>query len=238
MVRRARTPQRRRPAAPMTDDAPIFFDSPHAFRAWLHEHHAHAKALIVGFHKKATGKPSLTWPESVDQALRYGWIDGVRRSHDATSYTIRFTPRKPKSTWSAINIRRVGELTRLGLMTPAGAAAFARRDPERSALYSFERRARTLDADAEHALRRNAKAWAFWNAQRPSYQRMTSHWVMSAKRAETRAARLATLKACCVKGEWVPPLRAAQPARSKPAVTSKRATKPKAVVKRRAAPSK
>ena len=157
-----------------------------------------------------------------------GGTDLMPQSH---SGKVKFKP-------VLMNIRRVGELTSLGLMTPAGAAAFARRDPERSALYSFERRARTLDADAEHALRRNAKAWAFWNAQRPSYQRMTSHWVMSAKRAETRAARLATLKACCVKGEWVPPLRAAQPARSKPAVTSKRATKPKALVKRRAAPSK
>jgi len=201
--------------AALSDGAPLFFDSPAAFRAWLHEHHVHATALIVGFHKKATGKPSLTWPESVDQALCYGWIDGIRRSHDATSYTIRFTPRKAKSTWSAINIRRVGELTRLGLMMPAGVAAFARRDPARSEIYSFERHAKGLDAGAERALRRNAKAWAFWNAQRPSYRRTAAHWVMSAKRAETRAARLATLKACCAKGEWVPPLRAAQPAKTK-----------------------
>ncbi|MBI3567762.1 MAG: YdeI/OmpD-associated family protein [Gemmatimonadetes bacterium] len=203
--------------AALSDGAPVFFESPAAFRAWLHEHHARATALIVGFHKKATGKPTMTWPESVDEALCYGWIDGIRRSHDATSYTIRFTPRKAKSTWSAINIRRVGELTRLGLMTPAGTAAFARRDPERSEVYSFERRAKAFDADAERTLRRNAKAWAFWHAQRPSYRRTAAHWVMSAKRDATRASRLKTLVACSAKGLWVPPLRAAQPAKSRTA---------------------
>jgi uncharacterized protein YdeI (YjbR/CyaY-like superfamily) len=199
----------------LSDSAPVFFDSPKAFRAWLHEHHARATALIVGFHKKATGKPSLTWPESVDEAICYGWIDGIRRSHEATSYTIRFTPRKATSTWSAVNIRRVAALTAQGLMMPAGIAAFDRRDPARSEIYSFERRAHGLDAESEHALRRNAKAWAFWSTQRPSYRRIVAHWVMSAKRAETRAARLKTLKACCVKGEWVPPMLGAQPAKTK-----------------------
>lgn len=156
----------------MSDDAPIFFDSPHAFRAWLHEHHARATALIVGFHKKTTGTPCLTWPESVDQALAYGWIDGIRRSHDATSYTICFTPRKAKSTWSSVNIKRVAVLTALGQMMAAGLAAFARRDPERSEIYGYEHKARGLDEAAETSLRKTPKAWAFWHAQRPSYRRI------------------------------------------------------------------
>lgn len=218
----------------MSDHAPIFFDSPPAFRTWLHEHHAHATALVVGFHKKATGKPSLTWPESVDQALAYGWIDGIRRSHDDSSYTIRFTPRKAKSTWSSVNIKRVAELTARGHMMAAGLAAFARRDPERSEIYGYEHKVRGLDAAAEVVMRRAPNAWAFWHAQRPSYRRIAGNWVMSAKREATRAARLKTLVSCSAKGLWVPQLRDEQPAKSRAAMKPS-AAKPRPVTKAKAA---
>ncbi len=205
----------------MTDDALIFFDSPAAFRAWLHAHHAQSKALVVGFHKKATGKPTLTWPESVDAALCYGWIDGIRRSHDASSYTVRFTPRKATSIWSAVNIRKIAEQRAAGLMTPAGEAAFARRDPAKSEVYSFERQAKGLDAAQERAFTRRAKAWTFWNAQRPSYRKAAAHWVTSAKREETRASRLATLIACSAKARWIPQMAVAQPVKTKPPASPK-----------------
>src|SRR5258705_13444756 len=117
---------------------PVFFASPAAFRRWLAKHHATRKELLVGFHKVHTGKPSLTWPQSVDAALCYGWIDGLRRSLGEDAYTMRFTPRKPASIWSNVNTRRVAQLTRDGLMMPAGLAAFARRDPKRAGVYSFE----------------------------------------------------------------------------------------------------
>jgi len=222
-------------------DAPIFFESPSAFRAWLHEHHAHATALIVGFHKKHTRRPSLTWPESVDQALAYGWIDGVRRSHDATSYTIRFTPRKQRSVWSSVNIRRMAELHAMGLIMPAGAAAFARRDPHRDERYSYEYKAVGLDATTEAVLRKSPKAWRFWKAQRPSYVRIAGNWVMGAKREATRAVRLRTLIDCSARGVWIPPLRDAQPAKSREAARatiSAAAAKPAARSKKPAAAQK
>src|SRR5437762_563654 len=123
---------------------PTFFATPSEFRAWLEEHHNTAQELLVGFYKKSSGKPSITWPESVDQALCFGWIDGVRKGIDDVSYTIRFTPRKPVSTWSTINIARVAELTKLGLMAPAGLRAFERRRDDKSAIYAYENAVRTL----------------------------------------------------------------------------------------------
>ncbi|MEA2398505.1 MAG: hypothetical protein QOK25_2061 [Thermoleophilaceae bacterium] len=173
---------------------PTFFKEPDEFRAWLEEHHAEASELLVGFHKKGSGRPSITWPESVDQALCFGWIDGVRRSIDDESYTIRFTPRKKKSTWSAVNIARVAELTERGLMRPAGLAAFEARSAERSGIYAYEqRKTAKLDAAQEKRLRANAKAWDFFQAQPPWYRRTATWWVISAKREETRERRLATL---------------------------------------------
>ena len=128
---------------------PTFFATPEDFRAWLEAHHDTATELLVGFHKKGSGRPSITWPESVDQALCFGWIDGVRRRIDDDSYSIRFTPRKQRSNWSVVNVRRVGELTELGLMRPAGLAAFERRSDDRTAIYAYEqRKAAKLDADA------------------------------------------------------------------------------------------
>ncbi|MGA8806301.1 MAG: YdeI/OmpD-associated family protein [Thermoanaerobaculia bacterium] len=172
---------------------PHFFKTPADFRKWLAKNHSSATELLVGFYKKDSGKPSITWPESVDEALCFGWIDGVRRRIDDVSYSIRFTPRKKTSTWSAINIVRVAELTKLGRMQPAGLRAFEHRREEKSAIYSYENEARTLAAEDEKKLRANKKAWEFFNAQPPGYRRLSIYWITSAKKEETRARRLATL---------------------------------------------
>jgi uncharacterized protein YdeI (YjbR/CyaY-like superfamily) len=170
-----------------------FFETPAAFRAWLTEHHDRARELWVGFHKKGTGRPSITWPEAVDQALCFGWIDGVRKRIDDASYAIRFTPRQPGSIWSAVNVKRAGELAELGLMQPAGLAAFAARDEAKTNRYAYEQRAAALDEAAERQFRANAAAWAFFEAQPPSYRRAAIWWVVSAKKEETRRKRLAVL---------------------------------------------
>ena len=173
---------------------PTFFATPAAFRAWFEEHHHRAPELLVGFYKKGSGKPSITWPESVDQALCFGWIDGVRKSIDEDSYTIRFTPRRPGSTWSAVNIKRAHELKELGLMQPAGLAAFEKRDEKKSAIYSYEQRNSAKFSPAhEKQFRGNPKAWEFFKAQAPSYQRIATYYVASAQKEETRLKRLAKL---------------------------------------------
>ena len=173
---------------------PVFFATPDEFRAWLQEHHATESEVLVGFHKKGSGRPSITWPQSVDQALCFGWIDGVRRRIDDASYSIRFTPRKARSTWSAINVRRVAELAAEGLMHPAGIAAFERRSDDKTAIYSYEQReAARLDAEQERRFRANARAWDWFQAQPPSYRRTATYWVISAKRQETRDRRLERL---------------------------------------------
>lgn len=182
---------------------PTFFPTPAAFRKWLETNHASATKLLAGFYKKNSGKPSITWPESVDQALCFGWIDGVRRRIDEVSYSIRFTPRKQISNWSAVNIARVAELTRLGLMRPAGLRVFEQRREEKSAIYTYENAVRTLDPAAEKTFRANRKAWQFFNAQAPSYRRVCIYWVTSAKKEETRARRLATLINDSASGERV-----------------------------------
>ena len=186
---------------------PTFFATPEEFRAWLERHHEQETELLVGFYKKGTGKPSITWPASVDEALCFGWIDGVRRSLGDEAYTIRFTPRKPTSNWSAINVGRVAELTKLGRMRPAGLRAFAARRPEKTGVYSFERREQAKLSPAEaRALRANRKAAAFFEARPPWYQRAVLHWIVSAKRPETRARRLAQLISDSAAGRTVPPL--------------------------------
>jgi uncharacterized protein YdeI (YjbR/CyaY-like superfamily) len=180
----------------MPDPAPdpTFFPTPADFRAWLEAHHAQESELLVGFYKKGSGQPSITWPESVDEALCFGWIDGVRRRRDDASYTIRFTPRQARSTWSAVNIKRVQELTAQGRMHPAGLTAFAARSDANSAIYAYEQRhTATLDPIEEQQFQANRPAWAFFQAQPPSYRRTALYWVVSAKRAETRQKRLATL---------------------------------------------
>jgi uncharacterized protein YdeI (YjbR/CyaY-like superfamily) len=170
-----------------------YFPSPGAFRDWLEANHATATELVVGFHKRQTGAPSLTWAQSVDQALCFGWIDGVRRRVDDDRYVIRFTPRRRGSRWSDVNTRRFEELAEAGLVHPAGRAAFDARDPARTAEYSYEARRRPLPPDYEERLRADAAAWAFWQAQPPGYRRTAAWWVVSAKREDTRARRLATL---------------------------------------------
>jgi uncharacterized protein YdeI (YjbR/CyaY-like superfamily) len=172
---------------------PTFFPTPNAFRKWLQKNHLKEKELLVGFYKRGSGKPSITWPESVDQALSFGWIDGVRRRIDDESYSIRFTPRRRGSIWSAINIKRVAELEKLGLMTDAGRRAFEARDEKKSAIYSYENRAKTFPSEMEKRFRANKKAWDWWSEQPPWYRRVTTHWVLSAKKEETRERRLATL---------------------------------------------
>ncbi len=186
---------------------PTFFATPDEFRAWFEARHDSETELLVGFYKKSTGRPSITWPESVDQALCFGWIDGVRRSVDADSYSIRFTPRKSRSIWSAANIKRAKELIELGLMTPTGLKAFELRADERSAIYAHEQRhAAELDEAAERQLRANQQAWEFFQAQPPSYRRTALWWVISAKREETRLKRLGTLIDDSAHGRTIRPL--------------------------------
>ena len=192
---------------------PLFFAAPEELRHWLERHHASARELWVGFHKRATGKPSLTWPQSVDEALCFGWIDGVRKSLGADSYTIRFTPRKPDSHWSAVNIRRMAELQRDGRVRPAGQAAFDRRSAARSARYSYEQRHEArLEPPAEARFRAAGDAWEHFQAQPPWYRRTATYWVASAKREETRERRLAQLIACSAAGKPLPGLDRGKPA--------------------------
>jgi uncharacterized protein YdeI (YjbR/CyaY-like superfamily) len=184
---------------------PIFFASAAEWRAWLAANHATATEVLFGFHKVATGRAGVTYQEALDEALAFGWIDGVRRG-GAEHWTIRFTPRKPKSIWSAVNIRRVGELSALGKMHPAGMAAFAARDPARQKRYSYENRNVALAAEYEKQFRADRKAWAWFEAMPPSYRRPATWWVMSAKQEETRQRRLATLIADSAAGRKIKPL--------------------------------
>jgi uncharacterized protein YdeI (YjbR/CyaY-like superfamily) len=172
---------------------PTFFATPADFRRWLKQHHRTAPELWVGFHKRHSGRPSITWPESVDEALCFGWIDGIRKSLDADRYVIRFTPRRKRSIWSTVNTRKVEALIRERRMQPAGMAAWDARHPERSGVYSFEREAAALGAAELKQFKVNKPAWKFWESQPPGYRKTATHWVVNAKREETRAKRLATL---------------------------------------------
>jgi len=186
---------------------PTFFGTAGELREWLERNHATATELFVGFYKRGSGKPSITWQELVDEELCFGWIDGVRQGIDDVRYSNRITPRKPRSTWSAINIARAKWMIRLGRMHPAGLKAFERRTDERSAIYSYEqRKTARLDPEMERSLRGNKKAWTFFQAQAPSYRRTAIWWVISAKREETRKRRLATLIADSERGRTVGPL--------------------------------
>jgi uncharacterized protein YdeI (YjbR/CyaY-like superfamily) len=170
---------------------PTFFKAPAEFRAWLARHGAIESELVVGFYKRESGRPSMTWSESVNEALCFGWIDGVRTRIDEHSYKIRFSPRKPTSIWSAINIKKVRALRAAGRMTNAGVDAFARRSEERSRAYSYEQAKRAVLEPAQEAeFKKNKKAWKFFEAQPPSYRRMAAWYVVSAKRPETRQTRL------------------------------------------------
>jgi uncharacterized protein YdeI (YjbR/CyaY-like superfamily) len=173
---------------------PKFFPSPSAWHDWLEEHHEKHDELWVGFYKVGSGKASITWPEAVDGALCFGWIDGVRKRLDESSYVIRFTPRRGRSVWSAINIKRVAELSARGLMRPKGVQAFEKRTGSRSEIYAYEqRKGAELGGAYEKQFRANKKAWKFFRAQPPWYQRTASWWVISAKKEETRVRRLGQL---------------------------------------------
>ena len=186
---------------------PTFFKTPAAWRKWLEEHHADRQELWVGFYKKGTGRPSITWPESVDGALCFGWIDGVRKSLDEASYVIRFTPRRATSIWSVVNIRRMAELEGLGHVAEAGRRAFERRRDDRSAVYSYEqRRTARLPTVYQKQIEANRAAWAFFSAQPAGYQRMVAHWVVSAKQTETQQRRLARLIEDSAAGRRIHPL--------------------------------
>lgn len=189
----------------MTADRPRFFETPADFRRWLRANHARESELWVGYYKKATGRPTITWEESVVEALRYGWIDGIRRTLDDESYQVRFTPRRPGSAWSAVNVRTVEALIAKGKMPKAGLAAYERRDPEKSG-YSVAARTGSLPAPYLRRLKANAKAWAFFCARPPGYRRNACHWVTDAKREETRERRLEQLIADSAAGRTIPPL--------------------------------
>jgi uncharacterized protein YdeI (YjbR/CyaY-like superfamily) len=184
---------------------PVYFPSPSAFRAWLEAHHASAHELWVGYHKRATGTPSLTWPESVDEALCFGWIDGVRRSIDAQRYAIRFTPRRSGSSWSRVNLGRVEVLMAEGRMRPAGLAAYEGRRVGEAAGYTYEERPQELPEAYARVFREGDEAaWAFFLAQSPSYRRTAIGWILDAKREETRLRRLGQIVEASAAGRrWI-----------------------------------
>ena len=180
---------------------PKFFRTPANFETWLEKNHATATELWVGFYKKDSGKPSITWAESVDQALCFGWIDGIRKRVDETSYQIRFTPRRRGSIWSAINTKRADELARQKRMRPAGLKAFAARIENKSGIYSYEQRKTELGGPYAKLLKKNKAAWNFFGTQPPSYRKMIGWWIVSAKKEETRLARIAKLISESEKGK-------------------------------------
>jgi uncharacterized protein YdeI (YjbR/CyaY-like superfamily) len=186
--------------------APRFFAAPAGFRRWLAANHGRRDELWVGFHRRASGRAGITWDEAVGEALCFGWIDGVRRSVDEASYAIRFTPRRRRSTWSAVNVDRVEALIREGRMQPAGLEAYERRTAARAGVYSYERARAKLDPASERAFRANRRAWEYWQARPPGYRRTATWWVVSAKRKETRRRRLATLIEDCANGRPIAPL--------------------------------
>src|SRR5712692_3156648 len=172
---------------------PRYFRSQADFRRWLEANHASARELLVGFYKKDSGKGGIGYKEAVDEALCFGWIDGIKKRVDEASYTHRFTPRRAGSIWSAINLKRMKELIALGLVSKAGLDTFERRDPKKAGLYSFENRPQTFDAAIERTFKANARAWAFFRAQPSGYQKLATFWIMSAKKEETRLRRLDAL---------------------------------------------
>ncbi|HEX5889422.1 MAG TPA: YdeI/OmpD-associated family protein [Pyrinomonadaceae bacterium] len=182
---------------------PKFFATPEKFREWLEKNHASANELLVGFHKKSSGKKSITYAEALDEALCFGWIDGVKRSLNETSYTQRFTPRRARSIWSLVNVKHVERLKKEGRMHAAGLAAYEQRDPKRTGIYAFENAPRDLSAEYEKQFRKVTGAWEYFQTYPPYLKKTVSFWVMSAKKEETRSARLQRLIESCAKGERI-----------------------------------
>jgi uncharacterized protein YdeI (YjbR/CyaY-like superfamily) len=185
----------------VTRPSPRYFASQTEWRRWLEAHHAVSRELWIGYYKKASGRPSITHQQALDEALCFGWIDGVVKRIDAERFMQRFSPRTATSVWSAVNLKRMQELIDAGRATKAGRDAFDGRDPKRSGLYSYENRPKTFDAVAERAFKADAKAWAFFNEQPPGYRKVCVFFVMEAKRDATRARRLATLIDLSAKGK-------------------------------------
>ncbi|KAA3634198.1 MAG: bacteriocin-protection protein [Bacteroidetes bacterium] len=187
---------------------PIFFKNAAEWRQWLKENHDKAEVLWLGYYKKNSGKANYTWSESVDEAICYGWIDGLRKSLDKDSYMIRFTPRRPTSFWSAVNIKKVKVLTEKGLMRPAGIKAWGKRKESKSEVYSFEQKVKGLDKAYEEQFKKHPKAWTYFSEKlAPSYKKSSIHWVMSAKREDTRQRRLKTLIESSEQEQKIPLLR-------------------------------
>jgi uncharacterized protein YdeI (YjbR/CyaY-like superfamily) len=182
---------------------PLFFANTSEFRAWLEKNHQSETEVFVGYYKVHTKKPTMNWSESVDEALCFGWIDGIRRSIDEESYCNRFTPRNPRSNWSAVNIKKVEELIERGKMTPAGLAAFEKRTENKSAVYSYENRPEKFDQELETRFQENPKAWEFFLKQAHSYRKTVMYWVMSAKQKPTQLSRLEKLIAFSESGKKV-----------------------------------
>ena len=183
---------------------PTFFATQSVFRKWLQKNHKRKTEILVGFYKVGSGKPSMTWPQSVDEALCFGWIDGVRKSIDKDSYQIRFTQRKPTSIWSAINIKKVEALTKQGLMQPAGLASFEKRKDSKSRIYSYENDEAELTLSFKKQFKANKKAWDYFQSLAPGYKKISVHWVMRAMQEATREKRLKKLIADCAMGtnQW------------------------------------
>jgi uncharacterized protein YdeI (YjbR/CyaY-like superfamily) len=185
---------------------PTFFRTPAALRRWFSAHHATSAELWIGFYKKDSGRGGVVYRQALDEALCFGWIDGMVRRVDEASYMQRFTPRRPRSTWSAVNIAKVNALIAEGRVQPAGLAAFERRTPDRSVVYSYEQRQAAVLSPAERrAVKADPAAWSFFEARPPSYKRTVAWWIQSAKTAETRQRRLALLIDCSARGRLVPP---------------------------------
>jgi uncharacterized protein YdeI (YjbR/CyaY-like superfamily) len=182
---------------------PRFFTSAKQFRQWLERNHDTATKLLVGFHRKGSGKKSITYAEALDEALCFGWIDGVRKRLDETSYTIRFTPRKPRSIWSLVNVRHVERLQKEGRIHPAGLEAYARRDPKRTGIYAFENAPLQLSSEYEKMFRQNKTAWKVFEQHPPSARKIVIYWIMSAKKEETQLRRLNKVIERCAQGRKV-----------------------------------
>ncbi len=191
----------------------VFFRTPSAFRRWLEQHHATAAELWVGYYKKDSGRPSITWPESVDEALCVGWIDGIRKRIDEVSYQIRFTPRRPRSIWSGVNIKRAQALIEQGRMRPAGLEAYEARRENTSGSYSYEQRSTELEEPYRGLLKKTPAAWTFFQAQPPSRRKVVNWWIVSAKREETRLRRLDKFISDASQGRTPPELTLGKPVR-------------------------
>lgn len=198
---------------PATNMKPTFFRTQSAFREWLEKHHEKANELWVGYYKKDSGRSSITWPESVDEALCFGWIDGIRKSIDDTSYTIRFTPRKPGSIWSTVNIKRAQALIEQGQMRASGIKAFQNRRENKSGIYSYEQRKVELEEPYNELLKKNKMAWKFFQSQPSSYRKAISWWIISAKKEETRLKRLEKLVSYSTQSEKIPEMNPKKSAR-------------------------